>query len=219
LWDRSFYRPPLVSTCFPATLAAIAPSEPQIEVARKKPIAQRANFRVADAQKLPFSDKVFDIVVSALAINFIPNRDQALFEMCRVCNPGGVIAGYVWDFAAELGPASLIRSGLHQVGVKPPPVPGTEDSRLEALTSLFARGNLRDIATRTVDVTISFPDFNEFGRSQTPSYSPMGKIIEGLSETDREKASEWVRAKLPVGPDGRITCSARANAIKARAPA
>jgi len=209
----------IVSTCSPAKVVAIDPSEPQIELARKKPIAQRADFRVADAQKLPFSDKAFDVVVSALVINFIPNRDQALAEMCRVCHPGGVIAGYVWDFAAQRSPNSPIRFGLNQVGAKPPPVPGTEDSRLEGLTSLFAGGKLTDIATRTVDVTISFPDFNDFWRSQTPSYIPMGKMIEALTETDREKVIESVRAKLPIGPDGRVTCSARANAIKARAPA
>ena len=209
----------IVSTCSPAKVVAIDPSEPQIELARKKPIAQRADFRVADAQTLPFSDGAFGVVVSALVINFIPNRDQALAEMCRVCHPGGVIAGYVWDFAAQRSPNSPIRFGLNQVGAKPPPVPGTEDSRLEGLTSLFAGGKLTDIATRTVDVTISFPDFNDFWRSQTPSYIPMGKMIEALTETDREKVIESVRAKLPIGPDGRVTCSARANAIKARAPA
>jgi ubiquinone/menaquinone biosynthesis C-methylase UbiE len=47
----------IVNTCSPATVAAIDPSEPQIEIARKKPIAERADFRIADAQKLPFSDK------------------------------------------------------------------------------------------------------------------------------------------------------------------
>ena len=209
----------VVDTCSPATVVAVDPSEPQIELARKKSIAQRADFRVADAQTLPFSDGAFGVVVSALVINFIPDRPRALAEMRRVCHPGGVIAGYVWDFAAQRSPNSPIRFGLNQVGAKPPPVPGTEDSRLEALTSLFAGGKLTDIATRTVDVTISFPDFNDFWRSQTPSYIPMGKMIEALTETDREKVIESVRAKLPVGPDGRITCSARANAIKARAPA
>jgi hypothetical protein len=47
----------------------------------------------------------------------------------------------------------------------------------------------------------------------------MGKRIAALSETDREKLIDWVRARLPAGPDGRITYSARANAIKALAPA
>jgi ubiquinone/menaquinone biosynthesis C-methylase UbiE len=208
----------IVSTCSPATVVAIDPSEPQIEIARKKTIAQRADFRVADAQELPFSDKAFDVVVSALVINFISDRPHALAEMCRVCRPHGVIAGYVWDFPAQRGPASLIRDGLQQVGAKPPPVPGTEHSRLDALTSLFARAKLSEIGSRTIDVMMSFADFNEFWVSQTPGYTPMGQMIAALSETDRQKVIDWVRARLPAGPDGRITYSARANAIKARPP-
>ena len=46
-----------------------------------------------------------------------------------------------------------------------------------------------------------------------------GQEIAALSETDREKVIDWVWARLPAGPDGRITYSARANAIKALAPA
>lgn len=208
----------VVDACSPATLVAVDPAEPQIELARKKPIAQRADFRVADAQTLPFSDGTFDVVVSALVINFIPDRPRALAEMRRVCRPGGVVAGYVWDFAAQRGPNSPIRLGLNQVGAKPPPVPGTEDSRLEALTSLFAGRKLTDIATKAINVTMSFPDFNDFWRSQTPSYSPMGKMIAALSQTDREKLIESVRSLLPPSADGSITYSARANAIKARVP-
>jgi ubiquinone/menaquinone biosynthesis C-methylase UbiE len=209
----------IISTCSPATVVAIDPSEPQIEIARKKEIAQRADFRVADAQKLPFSDKAFDVVVPALVINFISDRPHALGEMSRVCRPHGVIAGYVWDFAAQHGPASLIRDGLQQVGAKPPPVPGTEHSGCDALTSLFDRARLTEIDSRTIDVTMSFADFNVFWVSQTPGYTPMGKMIAALSETDREKVIDWVQARLPAGPDGRITYSARANAIKARPPA
>jgi hypothetical protein len=139
--------------------------------------------------------------------------------MCRVCRPHGVIAGYVWDLAVQRESVSLIRDGLRQVGAKPPPVPGTEHSRLEALTSLFAQAKLTDIDTRTIDVTVSFADFNEFWQSQTPSYTQRGKMIAALSETDREKVIDWVRARLPADPDGRVTHSARANAIKALAPA
>ena len=77
----------IVSTCSPATVVAIDPSEPQIEIARKKAIAQRVDFRVADVQELPFSDKAFDVVVSALVINFISDRPQALTQMCRLSAP------------------------------------------------------------------------------------------------------------------------------------
>ena len=208
----------VVDTCSPATVVAVDPAEPQIELARKKPLAQRADFRVADAQTLPFSDGAFDVVVSALVINFIPDRPRALAQMRRVCRPGGVIAGYVWDFAAQRGPNSPIRIGLSEIGAKPPPVPGTEDSRLEALTSLFAGAGLTDIAKKTIEVRMSFPDFNDFWQSQTPSYSRTGKMIATLSQSDRDKLIASVRSRLAAGPDGSITYSARANAIKARAP-
>jgi hypothetical protein len=36
------------------------------------------DLRVADSQKLPFSDNTFDIVVFALEINFISDRSAAL---------------------------------------------------------------------------------------------------------------------------------------------
>ena len=208
----------VVETCSPASVIAIDPSAAQIELARKKPVAQRVDFRIADAQTLPFSDGTFDIVVSSLVINFIADRPRALAEMRRVCSPGGVIAGYVWDFATQRSPNAPIRFGLQQIGAKPPPVPGTEDSQPEALTSLFAGGRLTDIATRMIDVTMSFSDFNDFWQSQTPSYNPTGKMIAALSESDREKVLASVRARLPAGPDGSVTHSARANAIKARVP-
>ena len=138
--------------------------------------------------------------------------------MRRVCNPGGVVAGYVWDFAAQAGPNSPIRFALQQIGAEPPPSPGTEDSRLAALTSLFTRGKLTDIATSKIEVTMSFSDFNDYWQSHTPGYTPTGKMIAALSESDREKVLALVRARLPAGPDGGVIHSARANAIKARVP-
>jgi len=208
----------VLDTCAPATVVAVDPSTAQIEIARNKPVAQWADFRVADAQTLPFPDGDFDVVASALVINFIPDRPRALAEMCRVGHPGGVVAAYVWAFAEERGPSSPIRFGLSQIGAKPQPAPGAEDTRLQALISLFTGAGLKDIATRVIDVTMSFPDFNEFWRSQTPAYSSIGKMLAALSEPELEKLIESVRASLPASPDGSIAYSARANAIKAHVP-
>ncbi len=208
----------VLDTCSPATVVASDPSAAQIELARNKPVAQRADFRIGDAQTLPFPNGAFDVVASALVINFIPDRPKAIAEMRRVGCAGGVVAGYVWDFAAELTPNAPIRSGLSRIGAKAPLASGTDDSRLEALNSLFAMGGLQDISTRTIDVSMTFSDFNDFWRTQNVGYSPTGKVIAALSETDREKLIEAVRASLPADPDGSITYSARANAIKARVP-
>ncbi len=208
----------ILDKCSPATVAAVDPSAAQIEQARNKPIAKRTDFRVADAQMLPFLDGTFDVVASSLVINFIPDRARALAEMRRVGDLGGMVAGYVWDFAAEGAPSSAIRFGLSQIGVQPPHTSGTEDSRLDAMSSLFAGAGLRDIATRTIDVSMSFLDFEEFWQTQIPAFTPTGKVIASLSEADRERLIEAVRVRLPAAHDGTITHSARANAIKARVP-
>ena len=208
----------LVDTCAPATVAAVDPSVEQVDLARSKPVAGRVDFRVADAERLPFKDGAFDVVASALVINFIPDRPRAIAEMRRVARPGGMVAGYVWDFTAGGSPTSSIRDGLSRIGAKPPVIHGADDSRLEALSTLFAGRGLKDIATRTIDVTMHFPDFDDFMQTQTPAYSPTGKAIAALSQSDREKLLESVRASLPTRIDGGVAFTARANAIKAYVP-
>jgi SAM-dependent methyltransferase len=50
------------------------------------------DFRVADAQDLPFDRDAFDHVVSVYGVQFAPDQERAAAEMLRVCRPGGSIA-------------------------------------------------------------------------------------------------------------------------------
>ena len=208
----------VLDRCSPATVIAIDPSAAQIKLARSKSVAERADFRVADAQAMPFADGAFDVVASALVINFIPDPARALAEMRRVARPGAVLAGYVWDFAGERSPGSLLRRAMRQIGVDVQAVSGTETSRLEAVHLLFAQAGLHDIASRTIDVTVSFPDFDDFWQSQTLRSNPTSTMISALPQTERAKLSAAVRAELRAGADGTFAYSAHANAIKARVP-
>ena len=208
----------IIHTQCPAAVFGIDAAAAQIEHARRKPVAKRANFQVGDAQALAFKDSSFDVVVSALVINFIPDRPGALFEMRRVARTQGVVAGYVWDFGEELSPSGPFRLGMHEVVSDLPALPGTEDSSLGALNRLFVRAGLEEIATTNFEVTVSFPNFGDFWLAQTPSYSPMTKIIASMTKSERAKLIEAVRAHVPIRGDGRIEYAARANAIKARAP-
>jgi SAM-dependent methyltransferase len=202
----------------PASVAAIDPTRVQIEYARRQPVGRRADFRVADAQALPFADRTFDAVVAALAINFIADRPRAIAEMRRVARPGGVVAGYVWDFEGERSPGSLLRAGLEATGVEVPDLPGVADCAVPALQSLFEGAGLARIASRTIDVTLSFSGFDDLWRDLRPNFGPRGKIVASLSEAQRTRLIDNLRASLPAGPDGSVSCSARAHAIKARIP-
>jgi ubiquinone/menaquinone biosynthesis C-methylase UbiE len=208
----------VLDACSPAAVCAVDPAQAQIDHARRQPAAQRADFRVVDAQALPFPDGTFDVIASALVINFIPDRPRALSEMRRVARAGGIVAGYVWDFAADLSPSWPFRHGMRQSGIDVPELPGTGDSSLGPLNSLFERAGYEMIATKVIEVTLSYSDFDDFWQAQTPSYAPTTRIIASMTESERVRLMEAVRAGLPVQQDGRIEYSARANAIKARVP-
>jgi SAM-dependent methyltransferase len=179
---------------------------------------QRADFRAGDAQSLPFAAGEFDVVASALAIDCIADRSRAIAEMRRVGRPGALVVGYVWDFADGGHPDVPIQKGLKRIGVTPPAVVGTEETRLKSLAAMFAAAGLKDIATRKMNISLTYPDFDDFWVAQPPAYSPYGKAIAELSEGDRAKLKDTVRDSLRPGPGGIITRMACANAIRARVP-
>jgi len=55
---------------------------------------QAIKFLVAEATNLPFSDRVFDIVLSFDTLEHIRNKEKALSEMARVLKPKGKLLIY-----------------------------------------------------------------------------------------------------------------------------
>jgi ubiquinone/menaquinone biosynthesis C-methylase UbiE len=208
----------VLDRCAPSGVIAVDPKPGQIEYVRGQPVGQRAVFQIADSQNLPFPDNAFDVVASALVINFIPDRVLAMAEMRRVSRSHAIVAGYVWDFAGERSPNACVRTGLRQMGIESVVVPGTAASTLEALDAVFNAAGFEHIATRAIDVTIRFPSFEDLWRAQTPVYSPTTQAVAALSDPDRKRLIDYVRAALPSRSDGTVACTARANAIKAHAP-
>ncbi len=64
-----------------------------IERARARAAASGldVDFRVADAQDLPYDDDSFDLILSVYGVQFAPDQERAAQEMLRVCRPGGKI--------------------------------------------------------------------------------------------------------------------------------
>ncbi len=57
--------------------------------AARKGVEDRCEFRVADAQQLPFEDDTFDAMLCESVTAFVPNKAKALGEYRRVVKPGG----------------------------------------------------------------------------------------------------------------------------------
>lgn len=73
-------------------------AENLIERARTRADAEgsRIDFRVGDAQALPWPDASFDIVTSAFGIMFAPDQEKAASEALRVCRSGGRLVLANW---------------------------------------------------------------------------------------------------------------------------
>jgi ubiquinone/menaquinone biosynthesis C-methylase UbiE len=173
---------------------------------------------VADALNLPFPDGSFDVVASALVINFVPDRPRGLAEMRRTAKPGGLVAGYVWDFAGGRATGSPLAKGMRAIGIEPPITPGTKDTTMEALQSLFAAAGLESVEAREIEIAPTYSSFDDFWTSQTASVSPTAKFIGTLTESQRLRLRDTVKSSLPPNSDGSVTYSACAHAIKARVP-
>jgi len=61
------------------------------ERAKRKGVEDRVEFRVADAQNLPFEDNLFDAVFCESVIAFVKDKQRAVNEYVRVITPGGYV--------------------------------------------------------------------------------------------------------------------------------
>ena len=69
-----------------------------LERGRARASAEGLNidFKVADAEELPFADASFDTVISTFGVMFTANQERAAAEMMRVCKSGGRIGLTNW---------------------------------------------------------------------------------------------------------------------------
>ena len=207
----------LVDRCAPVGVQGIDPSEGQLAFARKRPAARIAKFSHGDAMALPFPADTFDAATMALVISFVPEPIKGVAEMTRVVRPGGVVATYIWDMLGGGYPWEPIRIEMSAMGLTVLSPPSQEASRIEVLRDLWARAGLDAVETRDIRVQRTFDDFEDFWTTSllTPSARP---TIAAMAPNDIGLLKARVRARLPADATGRITYSARANAVKGRVP-
>src|SRR5215211_9470247 len=57
----------------------------------------------ADAERLPFEDGSFDVVMSSIGAMFAPHHQDVADELVRVCSPGGTIGMLNWTPEGMIG--------------------------------------------------------------------------------------------------------------------
>ena len=207
----------LIARCAPSAVSAIDPSEGQLSYARTRPGAELAEFRVGNAQALPYPDRSFDAAAMALAISFVPDPVKAAAEMTRVVRPGGWVATYMWDLPGGGIPVEPMYRALKSLGVAVS-IPGTEVSRQNAMRAVWEKAGLQSIDTRVIRIRVGYTDFDDFWQSYRVPEGPAGMAMRKMSPSQIEQLKAAVRDELPTGPNGHIAYEAFANAVRGRVP-
>lgn len=175
---------------------------------------------VADAMALPVRDGAFDVAVSGLTLNFLPDPAAAVAGMARAVRPGGgSVAAYVWDYAegmgllrlfwdtaAELDPAAAaLDEGVRFPGCRPQP-----------LHDLWTTAGLTDVVVRAIEVPVVLADFADLWGPFLAGQGPAPGYVTALPPTSRDALRESLRTAAPTTPTGTIRLSARAWAVRGR---
>jgi SAM-dependent methyltransferase len=204
--------------CAPAALAGIDPAQAQVEEAQRR--SPDVDFRVGDAMALPFAPGEFEVVASALVINFISDRGRAFAEMHRVLQPGGHLGAYLWDRSPgeDRSPHSPFERGLRSIGAQVLQPPSVPESTPDGARSALEDAGFEEIVIATVDATRTFASFDECWDVQTLPLAPVGKSVAALGEADRARLRGTMQSILAPAADGSVTYAARALAFTARRP-
>lgn len=207
----------ILQTVSPRRVTGIDPSEGFVSFACSKVTDPRATFEVGNAQALPIPEGSFDTTVSGLVINFVPDQAQAVGEMRRVTRRGGIVAGYVWDYAGEM--QMMRRFWDAAVALDPAAIPLDEGRRFpvcqpEPMAALFRGAGLDCVQVRPIDVPTIFKDFDDYWTPFLGGQAPAPGYCMSLPEDRRAALRERIRKDLPIRSDGTIHLMARAWAVR-----
>ena len=207
----------ILARCEPRSVVGIDPSESFVAHARTTIVDAQAKFQTGTAATTGLGDSEVDVVVSALVLNFVPDLGAALVEARRVVSPGGVVAGYVWDYAEGM---QLLRRFWDAAVVVDPAARALDEAfrfgiaAPEPLAAAFAAAGLSAVDVRPIEVPTVFADFDDLWKPFLGGTGPASAFAAALAEPARSALRERLRSSVEAEPDGSIRLVARAWAVR-----
>lgn len=211
----------IVRQCDPAGVLAVEPSEGFLATARHHVTDPRVTFRAGDAASLaalPSDSR--DTAVAGLVLNFLPDRVAALREVRRIVRPGGMVGFYVWDYPGG-GIAFMRAFWTAAVALDPDARDLAEDRRFpfctpDGLAELAQQAGLEAPERTAIESLTVFRDFDDYWRPFTLGTGPAPGYCTSLPPEARQRLKDSLSESLPRQPDGSISLTSRAWALKAR---
>lgn len=199
----------------PKMLVGLEPSINFVQYAAQH--INKARFLVADGVLLPIGECKFDVIVSGLALNFMPKPEQALSEMYRITKSGGTVAAYVWDYAGKMEFLRYFWDAAVELDSDAKLL--HEGSRFplcqaEPLQQLWQSTGFNDVSVDTLDIPTIFPSFDAYWQPFTLGNFPAPQYAMSLDETRLNRLRDLLQKNVPVAADGSIHLAARVWAVR-----
>jgi arsenite methyltransferase len=127
-------------------------SEGMIERSRERAARDgamdRTEFRVADAQDLPFEDGLFDAVITESVTAFPEDKQKAVDEYARVTKSGGYVGLNESTWLKVPPPPEMVAWASQDLGASVKPLTSA------GWVGLLEGAGLRDIIVRTSDISV-----------------------------------------------------------------
>ena len=118
------------------------------ERAEREGVADRVEFRVADAQDLPFEDDLFDAVITESVTAFPEDKQKAVDEYARVTKPGGYVGLNESTWLKVPPPPEMVAWASQDLGATVKPLTAAE------WTGLLEGAGLSEIVVRSRPVDV-----------------------------------------------------------------
>ena len=187
----------------PGRVSAVDPSESFVAACRAR--LPGVDARVGQAERLPFEDDTFDVVLAQLVVNFMNDPFAGIREMTRVACPGGRVAACVWDYPGEM---VMLRTFWDAAMHLDPEHVRTIDEGLTMrfcrdteLAELWNEAGLQQIGSSPLVVEAGYTDFEDFWRPFVAGVAPSGAYCAALEPGHREalRGECWRRLGRPAG--------------------
>jgi ubiquinone/menaquinone biosynthesis C-methylase UbiE len=201
----------------PKKVKGVDRSEDYVNTARSRINHSNAEFEVGDAQSLPVESNSYDAAVSGLVLNFVSKPDAMIAEMKRAVKQHGLVAVYVWDYAAKM---QFMRHFWNAAIALDPAIAEHDEGKRfpicnpEKLVELFQNSGFIGIDVRPIDISTDFKDFDDYWSPFLGGQGPAAGYAMSLSEERRTQLRKRIYNSLPFAMDGSIPLVARAWAIK-----
>jgi len=201
----------------PASALGCDPAESFIEYARKHSQDVRASFVVAGAAGLPGRAGGYGSLTSLLALNFLPDPDAAVEEMCSLAASQGVVSACVWDYA---GGMDFLRRFWDAAAALDPMARELDEGlrfplcHPDALGDLFRAGGLNDVRCEAIEIRTEFAGFADYWRPLLGGTGPAPSYVASLDVDRCTALARRLEQALRPGTSGTIALTARGWAVR-----